>query len=215
MATRRPQHKPVLWTLALLVAAAGWWYLSVYQERDEILTGLVTEEADMRRRNGESLETLTRLGPEELKNTLEAYERQISYVGTLLPVDTLTVEMLPYVTEAAGIYGVEIQGQRPVARHRQFGLVVDGITVTAHGTYHQVAAMMTSLLSIPRITHLRNVQLRAIPPRGMPADTPPITEVTFTLVTFSRGVPTALPVQAARPAVRRAPAQGTRPETNP
>lgn len=197
--TSKTRFRPVVWTLALLAASVVWWYMSIYQERSSVLTDLVKTETTLRTRNGESLETLTRLGPDKLKEALDAYERQISFVGNLLPIDTLTVELLPFVTEAAAVHGVEIQGQRPVPRHREMGLVVDGITVTVLGGYHDVTAMMTSLLALPRITHLRSVQIRGVVPRGAPPETPPQGEATFTLVTFSRGAGNALPL-AAQPA---------------
>jgi Tfp pilus assembly protein PilO len=206
----------ILLILTVVVAAWGYWWVQVRAPLEEQRQSLVAEEERLRQVNESSRSTIRDLGPELLRERITKFEAQLGYVSALLPIDSTAPDLLGMVAEATAAHNVELTKgtpEPPTGTMTELGLPARGLRVTMRGGYHDIAAVATRLLSQPRITHLRALEMKALGRRDILTPLGSIermqVEGTFTILALSR--PMARVAPTADSAAVRPPAPRARP----
>lgn len=188
---RNPRLQLML-VIGLITASGFWiWFFADYQPQMDQIETLVEHESRLRASNQQARRTVAALGLDRIREAIEAYDQQAEHVSALIPPDTVEAEVLPTIANVATRFNVEQGDIVPQPERREGGFVVRSFEVTASGEYHDVAAFMTELLSLDRITRITNTRFDQV--RGT-TDTPQglvlqfTVDATFTLHLYSTPV---------------------------
>lgn len=187
---RNPRLQLML-VIGLITASGFWiWWFSKYQPRMEDIQTLVEQENRLRISNQQARRTVAALGLDRIQKAIDAYDRQAEHVAELVPADTVSFDALSVVSERAQQFDVRIGGVQPQRDETSGGFLVKKYQIRATGEYHDVAALMSDLLSLPRITRLSEAQIRQIqqPPATPGAPPNHLVEAVFTLNVYATRV---------------------------
>jgi len=159
---RNPRLQLML-VIGLITASSFWvWWFTRYQPKMEEIQSLAEQENRLLLSNQQARRTVAALGLERIQQSIDAYDRQAEYVAQLVPPDTVPFDALGIIGEKAREFGVRVSGVQPQPDDTSGGFLVRKYQVRVIGEYHDVAAFMTELLSLPRITRISEGQLRQI-----------------------------------------------------
>jgi Tfp pilus assembly protein PilO len=143
------------------------WFWKTYRpraaelaEREAALAEMRTANRDARAREmamgADSVEALRRHSRGEADQLAMRVPPQGGNAGSTQPF----VEAL---SEAARRLGVRVHDYQPLQPATEGQFQVDGLKVLVAGRYHDIGALMTELLSQPRLTQIRGARLAVVP----------------------------------------------------
>lgn len=159
---RNPRVQIILAIGVITVVGFYYWTVNRYQPRLEVIEQLANREARLLQINQQTRRAIAALGLDRIHAILEAYDRQAEYVGQLVPPDGQDLRILPAISRHAEAFGVRLEEITPVDPIREGSFMVYRFRINAMGGYHDIGAFLAELLSLPRITQIRDAKLRAV-----------------------------------------------------
>jgi Tfp pilus assembly protein PilO len=148
------------------LSGSAFWWTGVYTPR---LTETESLEADLDRlkdSNRATRQSMARMDVATTRRAIAGYEQQTSALMGLVPADTA---VQPLTVAAPGLgagYDVTVSDVRPLQPRTVDGFVSDGVNLKVRGRYHDVGAYLAALLSMNRVTHIRDARLTVVAPSG-------------------------------------------------
>lgn len=176
--------------IALLSAGAWWlWWSGSHEPAREDLAALQSQEQQILGANRAARRAVAELGVDAMQDALDSYAQLAEQARRLAPDDTVSAQLLPHLTDAAGRLGVGLSGITPEAPGVYHGYATEGYSLTVSGSYHDVGAFLAEALSMDRITQIRGASVRSAATRadlssGVADSAWPV-EATLSLITFS------------------------------
>lgn len=163
-----PPHtpeRPLLWLLLAASLALGAWWALHYQPRLERLAQRTLALQTIQLRNREARLQLVRLGLPGLEAELQRARAEMAALEARAPSDAeaADAEVAHAVTRAAAHYGVRVHELRPLPPLREEPFEVRGSRLVVAGRYHDVGALLTELVALPRLTQIRSATLEVVP----------------------------------------------------
>lgn len=158
---RNPRLQVMLVVGLLTVSSFYVWTITRYRPRLESIEQLVAHETRLQQANQQTRRAIAALGLDRIRSTLEAYDKQAEHVGRLVPPDGEDLKILPAIAQHADALGIRLEEITPLEPSRQGPFVVYRFRIRALGGYHDIGAFITELLMLPRITQIRDAQIRA------------------------------------------------------
>lgn len=174
--------------IGLITASGFWvWWFTQYRPRLEEIEILVQQENRLRVANQQARRTVAALGIDRIREAIDAYDRQAEHVAQLVPADTVVFDALALISNKAQPLEVRVIGVQPSPEETSGAFRVQPYQVRVSGTYHDVAAFMAELLSLPRITRITDARLRQLEQStGIPNEVPVYAvEASFTLKVYA------------------------------
>jgi Tfp pilus assembly protein PilO len=206
--------------LGALGGAAHWWS-STYTPKAEEVVELNDRLTDIREANRRTRESMSRIDASSARRAITAYDKQAGNLAALVPPDTAARPLMMIVPTTANEFGVSVSGLTPTQPRSVSPYTSDGVQMTVRGRYHDVGAFLTRLLTLERITHIRDARLRVVTgPGGQPLEISPgvyHVDVSFILHGFmdpSRPAPnpagmTSRNTPSSRPSANRRPSRSS------
>lgn len=157
--------------LATLVLTGNWFWKShrprtaALAAREAALDGILTANRDARARE-------MALGTDSMEALRRRWRAEADGLAARVPPRGGSAQ--PFVdalSAAARRLGVRVHNYQPLQPAAEGQFQVDGLRVLVAGRYHDLGALMSDLLSQPRLTQLRGVRMAVVPDSLMAAST--------------------------------------------
>jgi hypothetical protein len=149
------------------------WSSGTYQPGRERIDALQQRVTALTSSNEEARTSLANIGLDQIEASIEGFQLQATQVEQLLPPEgSRYTQILPLIADGARRRDIWIVSTNPVAASvveiesgadgQLRRVLTEGYRVEVRGGYHAVAALMTDLLAMDRITVIRNPSMEAI-----------------------------------------------------
>lgn len=158
------------------------WWITDYQPQNEEVVEMARHVAELRTKNQDAKRMIAQLGLDQIREKLDTYDAQYALVQDLVPPASAGVFSSAQLLQMARQYNVVVEDVQKMTGGVYKNFATEGYNLKVSGRYHDVGALITHLLSLERITHLRNVDLQAV---DLGSGTGWVLRGTFQIVSFA------------------------------
>lgn len=149
--------RAALWVLAFVLVLAGGYFYVIADLRVE-LDNAVAKEAKLKTEFEKKAFKAAKLEP--LKKQMAEMEESFGILLGQLPADTEVPGLLEDMTEKAVDNGLEIDSIKLQPERTQEFYIELPIAIEVEGTYHDLAAFVSGIASLPRIVTLHDYKIK-------------------------------------------------------
>ena len=149
--------RAALWVLAFVVVSIGGYFYVIADLRVE-LENAVAKEAKLKTEFEKKAFKAAKLEP--LKKQMAEMEESFGILLGQLPADTEVPGLLEDMTEKAVDNGLEIDSIKLQPERTQEFYIELPIAIEVEGTYHDLAAFVSGIASLPRIVTLHDYKIK-------------------------------------------------------
>jgi Tfp pilus assembly protein PilO len=178
----------VMLLIALVAIPGAWaWYKKSY-EPTKVETAVAEARRERLQRSTQNARRVANIGLgniDELQRHIEAFNQQAMYVARFVPIDTVRESTMDYLSRAASNNAVSVSEVKPLEEGSELTYVTRGFSLRVKGPYHDVGGFLTEILSLGRITQIRDVNFEAAEITAASGDKQWGVDATLKLLTFS------------------------------
>ena len=149
--------RAALWVLAFVLVLVGGYFYVIADLRVE-LDNAVAKEAKLKTEFEKKAFKAAKLEP--LKKQMAEMEESFGILLGQLPADTEVPGLLEDMTEKAVDNGLEIDSIKLQPERTQEFYIELPIAIEVEGTYHELAAFVSGIASLPRIVTLHDYKIK-------------------------------------------------------
>ena len=144
-------------SLALMAAAAYWWFIHRPKAAELAATNARVER--LKTENDKAKAEVAKGRPEEIRAQLAQYQQNLALIRTLVPTSNEVPALLEQVSTAARRVGLDLAAvtPQPVIHGDRYDTYRYNIDIA--GNYHDLAVFLTNVGSLTRIVAPMNLQL--------------------------------------------------------